>query len=78
MSIDANTGVSGNQDFTFLGLGTPDRNVGQGQVKYYQFGGNTYVVGNATPDGVADAADDFQIEIIGTHSLSSSNFIGII
>ena len=28
--IDADTSLSGNQDFTFLGPGAPDRNVGQG------------------------------------------------
>jgi Ca2+-binding RTX toxin-like protein len=61
--IDANTSVDGNQDFTFLGLGAADLTVGQGQLKYYQSGGNTYVVGNVTADNEAD----FQIQINGLH-----------
>ena len=76
--IDANTITAGNQDFTFLGLGSADRNVAQGAIKFYHFGGNTFVVGNATPDGVADLAADFQIEILGGHTLTSSNFVGIL
>jgi Ca2+-binding RTX toxin-like protein len=72
--LDANTSVAGNQDFAFIGLGAANQTIGQGQVKYYHFGGNTYVVGNATPDTTAD----FQIEITGTHALSSAHFVGLI
>jgi hypothetical protein len=60
---DANSSISGNQDFTFLGLGAADLTVGQGQLKYYHSGGNTYVVGNTTADNQAD----FQISINGLH-----------
>jgi hypothetical protein len=63
-AIDANTSISGNQDFTFLGPGTPNQIVGQGELKYYQSGGNTFVVGNVTADNKAD----FQIQISGVHT----------
>lgn len=69
--MDAYSSNEGIQAYTFVGLGSADRNVGQGAVKYYQYGDNTYVVGNATPDGTAD----FQIEIRGLHTLSAADFI---
>jgi Ca2+-binding RTX toxin-like protein len=72
-AIDSNAGSSGNQDFVFVGLGTSDRNVAQGQIKYYHYGNNTYVVGNTN----GDTAADFQIEIIGKHVISSDDFLGV-
>ena len=42
-----------------------------GMLKYYQTGGNTYVVASVDDDGHAD----FQIEIIGLHTLTAGNFI---
>jgi Ca2+-binding RTX toxin-like protein len=72
-AIDANTSIWGNQDFTFLGLGAADLTVGQGQLKYYQSGGNTYVVGNATADNQAD----FQIQISGVHTLAADDLFGL-
>jgi VCBS repeat-containing protein len=71
--IDANTSIAGNQDFTFLGLGTADLTVGQGQLKYYQYGGTTYLVGNATADNQAD----FQIAINGLHTLTADQIQGL-
>ena len=68
--IDANGTTVDNDTFTFLGLGTADRNVGLGEVKYYQTGGNTYVVADTDGDGVAD----LQVEITGAHTLTGSNF----
>jgi VCBS repeat-containing protein len=71
--LDANTSIAGNQDFTFLGLGTPDLTVGQGQLKYYEYGGTTYLVGNATADNQAD----FQIAINGLHTLTADQIQGL-
>ena len=71
--IDANTSISGNQDFSFLGLGAADLTVGQGQVKYYQDGGTTYLVGNATADNQAD----FVIQINGLHNLTADQILGL-
>lgn len=68
--IDANIAVAGDDAFNFLGVGSADRNVGQGDLKYYQTGGNTYVVADTDGDGTAD----FQIEITGLHTLTASNF----
>lgn len=70
--LDADAVTAGNQDFSFIGLGPVGRDVGLGQVKFYHFGGNTYVVGNADGDGQAD----FQIELVGIHTLTADNFIG--
>jgi Ca2+-binding RTX toxin-like protein len=72
--LDANTSIDGNQDFTFLGLGSADQTVGQGELKYYYSGGNTFLVGNATPDNQAD----FQIEINGEHALTIDDFFGVV
>jgi Ca2+-binding RTX toxin-like protein len=72
-AIDANASNAGDQDFTFLGLGTADLTVGQGQLKYYQSGGNTFVVGNVTADNQAD----FQIQINGEHTLTKDDFFGM-
>ena len=71
--IDADTSVGGNQDFTFLGLGAADLTVGQGQLKYYHSGGNTFLVGNATADNQAD----FQIQINGLHNLTADQILGL-
>ena len=72
-AIDANTNLVGNQDFTFLGLGAADLTVGQGQLKYYHAGGNTYVVGNVTANNQAD----FQIQINGVHDLTAAQILGL-
>ncbi len=72
-AINTNASVGGNQDFTFLGLGAADLTVGQGQLKYYQSGGNTYVVANATADNQAD----FQIKISGLHNLTADQIQGL-
>jgi Ca2+-binding RTX toxin-like protein len=72
--FDANTSVDGYQDFTFLGLGAADLTVGQGELKYYHSGGNTFVVGNVTADNEAD----FQIQINGVHTLAMDDFSGLV
>jgi Ca2+-binding RTX toxin-like protein len=73
VGIDASTSLNGNQDFIFIGLGAANLNVREGQLKYYQSGGNTYLVGNTT----ADSRADFQIQITGLHTLTTENFLGL-
>ena len=69
--MDGNTATGGQDDLTFIGYGPATRTIDTGMVKYYQTGGNTYVV--ASVDGNDQA--DFQIEISGLHTLTASNFI---
>ena len=69
-SLDANSTLAGKQGFTFLGKGAASNVVEQGMLKYFQTGGDTYVVGNVTPDSTAD----FQIRLIGLHTLTADNF----
>ena len=72
-AIDANSSLAGNQAFALdsAGAGTIDRLVGQGLVKYYQVGGNTYVVANTGtgPEG------DLQIQISGLHAITIGDYI---
>ena len=72
-AIDANVtaGANGLQHFVFDGLGSADRVVGAGHMKYYNYLGNTYVVAGVDGDNVAD----FQLEITGVHVLTSSHFL---
>lgn len=59
--------------FTFMGMGSVDRNVDAGYVKYYNYLGNTYIVGRT-----ADAnPTTFQIELRGGHVLTTDNFKGL-
>lgn len=71
--IDAQSGVEGRQGFTFLGLGSADRVVGAGELKFYHFGGNTFVVGGIDADNQAD----FQIELTGTRTLTAAELLGV-
>ena len=73
-ALDANAVLAGQQNFAFIGLGTVDRNVGAGQVKYYQTNGSTYVIAGVDGDGVAD----FQVELTGNQTLTADNFLGLI
>jgi Ca2+-binding RTX toxin-like protein len=66
-SIDANTNVTGNQDFGFIGtLGF----TAAGQVRYLQFNGNTVVQLETNGDGVPD----MEIQLTGTFNLAASDF----
>ena len=73
-AIDANTSAAGNQDFLLLSQtpATANNTIGQGQLKYYWLGGDTFVVGGVDADNVAD----FQIRIAGEQTLTISDFIG--
>lgn len=66
--IDADMLLAGDQAFAFAGGGT---SASRGEIKYYQSGGNTYVIGGV--DG--DAAADFQIELTGLHGLDAGDFL---
>lgn len=71
--FDANETRGGLQAFVFLGRQPADNDVAAGEIKYYQSGGNTYVVGGVDDD----APGEFQIEIDGLHNLSAASFLGI-
>lgn len=66
--VDANTTVSGDQAFTWLGTGAFDGHAGE--LRYDQIGGNTYVSGDTNGDGIAD----FMIMVDGLHALVSNDF----
>lgn len=65
--VDANTGVSGNQGFTFIGTGNF---TAAGQLRVVQENGHTTIYGNTD----ADSTPEFQIELSGTLTLHSHDF----
>ncbi|HYD36829.1 MAG TPA: cadherin domain-containing protein [Allosphingosinicella sp.] len=67
--IDANSLVSGNQAFTFIGTAAFS-NVA-GQLRYVASGGVTLVSGDVDGDGLAD----FQVELTGTLAPIASDFV---
>ncbi len=67
--IDANSVMSGNQAFSFLGTGAFTHKAGQ--LDYAVIGSDVMVYGDVNGDGVAD----FQFRVLGVHSLQSSDFI---
>jgi len=67
--IDANSGIAGDQGFTFIGSGAFSHTAGE--LRYQQISGNTYVQGDIDGDGVAD----FWIRLDGLHALGSGDFI---
>lgn len=66
--VDANTGVAGNQAFTWMGTGAF---TGVGQLRYAHVGGMTEIYGNTS----GDATPEFQIELSGTLTLHGGDFI---
>lgn len=66
--VDANTGVAGNQAFTWMGTGAF---TGAGQLRYVHVGGMTEIYGNTG----GDATPEFQIELTGTLTLHAYDFI---
>jgi Ca2+-binding RTX toxin-like protein len=66
--VDANTGVGGNQAFTWRGT---SGFTGAGQLRYVHTGGVTMIYGNTD----ADSTPEFQIELSGTLTLHSTDFI---
>lgn len=69
--LDGDISTAPHDALDFIGAGPATRIVDEGAIKYYHVNGNTYVV--ASVDGDSNA--DFQIEIIGLHTLTASNFI---
>jgi len=71
-AIDANDTLALDQAFTFNSTNHDvNRTVAQGEVRFYNFGGNTYVIANSG----ADTDADIQIEIKGTHTLTAADFV---
>jgi Ca2+-binding RTX toxin-like protein len=66
--VDANTGLSGDQAFSFIGTAAFSNTAGE--LRYEQISGNTYVEGDTNGDGVAD----FMIRVDGLHTLVSGDF----
>ena len=68
-AIDAIVGVSGNQNFSFIGA-SAFSNVA-GQLRYEQINGTTIVSGDVNGDSLAD----FAIQLTGNIALVSTDFI---
>jgi len=66
--VDANSTVTGDQAFAFMGISAFDGHAGE--LRYEQISGNTYVEGDTNGDGVAD----FMIRVDGLHTLTSGDF----
>jgi Ca2+-binding RTX toxin-like protein len=67
--IDANTRVSGDQVFAFIG--TQSFHGIAGELRAYQSSGATYVAGDANGDRVAD----FIIKALGAHTFAGTDFV---
>jgi Ca2+-binding RTX toxin-like protein len=66
---DANTGVAGDQAFTFVGTAAFSGNAGE--LRSWFDGTDTWVMGDITGDGVGD----FEIRVAGNVSLGASDFV---
>jgi len=66
-AVDANTVLSGNQAFAFLGTAAFDGHAGE--LRYEEISGNTYLYGDTNGDGAAD----FMIRLDGLHALVSAD-----
>jgi Ca2+-binding RTX toxin-like protein len=66
-AIDANAGVGGNQNFTFIGTAAF---TAAGQLRYVQAAGITILEGNVN----AALGADFQVQLTGTHNLLAVDF----
>jgi Ca2+-binding RTX toxin-like protein len=67
--FDANTGVGGDQNFSWIGTGAFTGVAGQ--LHYLQAGPNTFVEGDTDGDGTAD----FAIRLDGLHTLAAGDFV---
>ena len=67
-AIDANTGLAGDQAFSWIG--TSAFSGVAGQLRYYQSGGDTFVTGDVNGDGIGD----FMIQIDPLVTLAPNNF----
>jgi Ca2+-binding RTX toxin-like protein len=66
--IDANTGLSGDQPFQFIGTAAFS---GAGQVRYFHAGGETIIQGNTDTDS---GTIEFEVHLTGTHTLTKDSF----
>ncbi|MGE5500924.1 MAG: M10 family metallopeptidase C-terminal domain-containing protein [Ignavibacteriales bacterium] len=66
--VDANSGVSGNQAFSFIGTANFSA---AGQLRYVSANGVTMIYGNTD----ADSTPEFQIELTGAHTLHAYDFV---
>lgn len=66
--LDANTGVGGNQNFTFIGNAAF---TAAGQLRFFQDGTNTLVEGNTS--GISGA--EFTIQVNGLHTFIATDFV---
>ena len=69
-TIDANSGASGNQSFSFIGTANF---TGAAQVRYFTSGGTTNLQGNV--GGTNGNTVDFEIQLTGTYTLQSTDLI---
>jgi Ca2+-binding RTX toxin-like protein len=72
-AIDAKTGLSGDQAFSFIGTNTfpGGGSAGAGKLRYEHTGSETHILGDVNGDGVAD----FMIVLTGQLDLQSGDFI---
>ncbi|RXT55619.1 hypothetical protein B6S44_09420 [Bosea sp. Tri-44] len=70
--IDANGAVAGNQNFTLLN-GSAFTAAAQLMVSYEERDGVAYTIVSGNVSG--DAAEEFRIELKGSHNLTASNFV---
>jgi hypothetical protein len=68
-NIDADTRVTGNQGFTFIGAQSFHKIAGE--LKAYQSSGNTYIAADTNGDGSAD----FTIKALGAHTFAKADFL---
>jgi Ca2+-binding RTX toxin-like protein len=66
---DANTSLAGDQAFTFIG--TAAFSGAAGELRYFDDGVNTYVIGDITGDAIAD----FELVLIGVMAPTGADFI---
>lgn len=71
-SMDADAAVAGNQNFTLLN-GTAFTAAAQLMVSYEERDGVAYTIVSGNVSG--DAAEEFRIELKGSHNLTASNFV---
>ena len=67
-AIDANSGLGGDQAFSFIGSGAFTNTAGE--LRFATVNGNTMVYGDTNGDGTAD----FAISVTGTHALTVDYF----
>ncbi|MET4701688.1 Ca2+-binding RTX toxin-like protein, partial [Constrictibacter sp. MBR-5] len=72
-AMDADLTAAGNQGFTFLGMTAVSSAANAGELRAFQYDGNTYLLGGVDGDG----RGDFQIEITGLHTLTTASLAGL-